>query len=84
MCFKDINFASIFILSVRVYHCCHSVIFVVFLLDFKTVPTVCYFLVFLLHFRTDSTVWYFLFFISFPETNNEENKVKRNNDFYFE
>jgi hypothetical protein len=25
-----------------------------------------------------------LFFISFPETNNEENKVKRNNDFYFE
>ena len=66
MCFKDINFASIFILSVRFYNCCHSVIFVVFLLDSKTVPTVCYFLFFLLHFRTDSTVWYFFVFHFFP------------------
>ena len=82
MCFKDINFASIFMLSVRFYHCCHSVIFVVCLLDFKTVPTVCYFLVFC--YILELIRQCAMFFISFPETNNEENKVKRNNDFYFE
>ena len=53
--------------SVRFWNCSDSVVFVVFLLDFRIVLTVWYFVVFLLDFRIVPPVWYCFVFHCFTE-----------------
>jgi hypothetical protein len=53
--------------SVRFWNCSDSVVFVVFLLDFRIVLTVWYLVVFLLDFRIVPPVWYCFVFHCFTE-----------------